>query len=274
MRSNDRMLNLQLYYVDPANPKEVRMVPALPSTGLPPTWPTDGRDGGVPDPTLVGPPFIQIGTEGGFLPNPVVIDSTPVGYEYNRRNIVVLNVSNKSLFIGPAERADVIIDFSSVPSGSKLILYNDSPAPVPAGDPRLRLLYRQSGPNLDRRGDNNPSGFRPQYQDHHAVPGIGNSDRALSIWRRCKPPVTGSLSRLPGCARLCRKWIIRRPITPCHQYLCQNPGLLFDLYPIGKHPRYWYSRNPSKQTGNDPHAVQGYSRALGPLRPDECHPGC
>ncbi len=67
----------------------------------------------------------------------MVIDSTPVGYEYNRRNIVVLNVANKSLFIGPAERADVIIDFSSVPSGSKLILYNDSPAPVPAGDPRL-----------------------------------------------------------------------------------------------------------------------------------------
>ncbi len=103
----------------------------------PETWPTDGRDGGVPDPTTVGPNMIQIGSEGGFLPAPVVLDNTPVGYEYFRRSITVLNVSNKTLFIGPAERADIIIDFSGVPVGSKLILYNDSPAPVPAFDPRF-----------------------------------------------------------------------------------------------------------------------------------------
>jgi FtsP/CotA-like multicopper oxidase with cupredoxin domain len=80
--------------------------------------------------------MIQIGTEGGLLPAPVVIPATPIGYNYNRRDIVVLNVSNHALLLGPAERADVIIDFSSVPSGSKLILYNDAPAPVPAFDPR------------------------------------------------------------------------------------------------------------------------------------------
>ena len=174
--SNDRALNLQLYYVDPANPTEVKMVPALPhtagsatplcaattatndaglavgaidpatgnplnGTGLPAncwptTWPIDGRDGGVPDPTTAGPAIIQIGTEGGFLPKPVVIPSTPVGYDYNRRSIVVLNVLNKGLFLQPAERADIIIDFSQVPSGSNLILYNDAPAPVPGFDPR------------------------------------------------------------------------------------------------------------------------------------------
>ena len=38
--------------------------------------------------------------------------------------------------MGPAERADAIIDFSQY-AGKTLILYNDSPAPVPAGDPRL-----------------------------------------------------------------------------------------------------------------------------------------
>jgi FtsP/CotA-like multicopper oxidase with cupredoxin domain len=108
-----------------------------PATGCwPDTWPTDGRAGGVPDPLRVGPSFIQIGTEGGFLPAPTVIDNTPIGYEYFRRSITVLNVSNKSVFLGPAERADVIIDFSAVPVGSKLILYNDAPAPVPAFDTR------------------------------------------------------------------------------------------------------------------------------------------
>ncbi len=151
--SNDRMLNLQLYYAKSntvaggtnssptlqTDSGEVPMVPAVPHPGnpaWPATWPTDGRDGGVPDPGAAGPSMIQIGTEGGFLPAPVVLPNTPVGYEFNRRNIVVLNVTNKTLFLGPAERADVIVDFSGVPDGSKLILYNDSPAPVPASDPR------------------------------------------------------------------------------------------------------------------------------------------
>ena len=117
-------------------------VPGTPGTGLPgacwpTTWPTDGRDGGVPDPLTAGPAIIQIGTEGGLLPEPVVIPSTPVGYNYNRRDIVVLNISNHGLTLGPAERADVVVDFSQVPAGSTLILYNDAPAPVPAFDSRI-----------------------------------------------------------------------------------------------------------------------------------------
>ena len=153
--SNDRMWNLQLYYAKSNTPDsvdgsgkptlqtasgEVSMVPAIPHVGdptWPDTWPTDGRIGGVPDPTTSGPKMIQIGTEGGILPAPVEITNQPVGYNYNRRDIVVLNVQNKSLFLGPAERADVIIDFSKVPAGSKLIMYNDAPAPVPAFDTRF-----------------------------------------------------------------------------------------------------------------------------------------
>jgi FtsP/CotA-like multicopper oxidase with cupredoxin domain len=147
--SNDRMLNLQLYCAKSndtmwsgttllnANAGEVNMVPAVQTAGFPATWPTDGRAGGVPDPAAVGPSMIQIGTEGGLLPAPAVIPNQPVGYLYDRRNIVVLNVSTHALMLGPAERADVIIDFSQVlDSCSNLILYNDSPAPVPAFDPR------------------------------------------------------------------------------------------------------------------------------------------
>ncbi len=134
---NDRFLNLQLYYVDPLFPTEVKMVPAVPTVGWPATWPTDGRAGGVPDPTTAGPSMIQVGTEGGFLPAPVVLPPQPINYTYDRRNIVVLNVQDKALFIGPAERADIVVDFSAVPPGSKLILYNDAPAPVPAFDTRL-----------------------------------------------------------------------------------------------------------------------------------------
>ncbi len=52
--------------------------------------------------------------------------------------------------MAPAERADLIIDFSSVPAGSNLILYNDAPAPFPGGDPRNDYYTGMSGP--DRAG--------------------------------------------------------------------------------------------------------------------------
>ena len=60
---------------------EVKMVPAVAHPGnkkWPASWPTDGRDGGVPDPKYRGPQMIQIGTEGGFLPN-AGHDSEPAG---------------------------------------------------------------------------------------------------------------------------------------------------------------------------------------------------
>ena len=145
--ANDRTLNLSLFVADSTvttadgrHNTEVKMVPAAPTSGFPVYWPTDGRDGGVPDPTTVGPSWIQIGTEAGFMPNPVVIPPTPVGYEYNRRSVTVLNVSTKGLFMGPAERADVIVDFSAF-AGKTLILYNDAPAPVPAFDCRYDYYH-------------------------------------------------------------------------------------------------------------------------------------
>jgi FtsP/CotA-like multicopper oxidase with cupredoxin domain len=166
---NDRTLNLQLYYVDPAAPTEVKMVPAVAHPGdptWPSTWPTDGRAGGVPDPKTAGPDIIQIGSEGGFLPAPVEIPSQPVGYIYDRRNIVVLNIQEKALMLGPAERADIIVDFSKVPAGSKLILYNDAPAPVPAFDPRID--YYTGAPDLRPIGGANT----PQ-------PGYGPNTRTI-----------------------------------------------------------------------------------------------
>jgi len=124
---------------------EVGMVPAVPGI-WPAGWGTpDGRDGGFPDPNLRGPAIIQIGIEGGFLPAPVLLENIPIGYDYNRRSIVVLNVLEHTLFLGPAERADVIIDFTKF-AGKTLILYNDSPAPVPGFDPRID--YYTANPNL------------------------------------------------------------------------------------------------------------------------------
>ena len=102
--------------------KEVKMVSAVPN-GAYPSWPRDGRDGGVPDPVTAGPKFIQIGTEGGLLPGVAVRDNQPINFDYDRGSATFGNVQNiegldpaikgTTIFMGPAERADVIVDFSS-----------------------------------------------------------------------------------------------------------------------------------------------------------------
>ena len=191
--SNDRMLNLQLYQADTTgysvdgHGTEVAMVPATPNPAIPfpALWKTqvsgmipeilDNRPGGVPDPRLRGPAFVQIGTEGGLLPAPAVINNTPVGYEQNKRNIVVLSVSQKSLFMGPAERADVVVDFSAY-AGKTVILYNDSPAPVPAGDPRLS--YYTGNEDFSITGGDNYQGGAPS-----TLPGYGPNVRTIMQFR-------------------------------------------------------------------------------------------
>ena len=165
----DRSLNLQLYYAQSNEVTEtgaggrptlqtasgdVSMIPAAPPIGggWPVGWPTDGRDGGVPEPHTVGPDMIQIADDGGLLPQAVTLPATPVGYYQVTkpaigpmgggmgrgvtREVVTIDITTRTLWLSPGERADVIVDFSQVPAGSKLILYNDAPAPSPIGDSR------------------------------------------------------------------------------------------------------------------------------------------
>jgi len=75
-----------------------------------------------------GPRITQIGTEGGFLPAPVVLNNPPLPF-----NAATMT---GNLLLAPAERADILIDFSGYAQGTKFILYTDAPAPFPMGDPR------------------------------------------------------------------------------------------------------------------------------------------
>jgi spore coat protein A, manganese oxidase len=108
--SQARFFHLQLYYESTLNP-------------------------GEPDFSKPGPAFIQIGTEGGILPEPVVLNNPPVQIPTDCDGAVDPE-GPFNLLLAPAERADLIVDFSSVPVGSNLILYNDAPAPFPTGDSR------------------------------------------------------------------------------------------------------------------------------------------
>jgi FtsP/CotA-like multicopper oxidase with cupredoxin domain len=109
---------------------EVKMVDAVPNAAFP-TWPKDGRDGGVPDPLTKGPDWLQIGNESGFLAQVAVTPAQPVDFNYNRQVIPLVGVTSKSLYLMPAMRADVVVDLTSYKDGDTLIVYNDAPAAMP-----------------------------------------------------------------------------------------------------------------------------------------------
>ncbi|MFB3879681.1 MAG: hypothetical protein ACE149_00385 [Armatimonadota bacterium] len=174
---NDRMLNLQLHRADPAGfavsdglggswGTEVKMVPAGPTPGFPASWPVDGRDGGVPDPALAGPDFLQIGNEGGFLAQLAVVPPQPVNFDYDRTSATFGNVSDVGLFLPPAVRADVVVDLSGYQDGDTLILYNDAPAPMSLFDARYDVFTDSQ--------DWTPKGGAPP-----SAPGFGPNTRTI-----------------------------------------------------------------------------------------------
>jgi spore coat protein A len=99
--------------------------------------------GAVADLSKAGPAIVQIGTEGGFLPAPVVLNQPPQLMAFDRKG----NPTRYNLLLAPAERADILIDLKSVPAGSKLIFYNDAPAPFPGGDSSTDVIGDTKGPD-------------------------------------------------------------------------------------------------------------------------------
>jgi FtsP/CotA-like multicopper oxidase with cupredoxin domain len=159
-----------VYGLLPGEDAEVGMVPfcayQLDGTAWPDGFPTaDLRDGGIPDPNNAGPSIIQIGTEGGFLPAPVTFNNIPIGWDRDPKSATVGNVLEHNLFLGCAERADVIIDFSQF-AGKTLILYSDAPAAVPARD--ARYDYYTANQDETETGGSVPT-----------LPGYGPNTRTL-----------------------------------------------------------------------------------------------
>lgn len=66
-------------------------------------------------------PFWQVGGDGGFLSEPVAVES---------------------LLLAPAERADVVVDFSDVPTGTQLLMINEGPdEPFGGGVPGVDFAF-------------------------------------------------------------------------------------------------------------------------------------
>lgn len=157
--ANDRFFNLHMYVADattastdlnangdPIGGTEVALKASEVAAAQldPVVFPT-------PDTLLspAGPDWIQIGSEGGFLPAPAVIPPQHITWITDPTRFDVGNVDQHSLALAPAERADVIVDFAQY-AGKTLILYNDAPAAYPA---RVASYdYYTGGPDLSPIG--------------------------------------------------------------------------------------------------------------------------
>ena len=116
---NARFLNLQMY-VDDGSANGI----TLNNVGNPLNAPA--RNAAAANPQ--GKPtsnFLVLGTEGGFLPTPAFV---PNGVPFNG------TTAGGSLLLAPAERVDVLFDFSAH-AGQKIVLYTDAPSPFPMGAP-------------------------------------------------------------------------------------------------------------------------------------------
>jgi FtsP/CotA-like multicopper oxidase with cupredoxin domain len=123
---NARFLNLNLYNVKPGHeiwtdPRTGLPANQIPSTGAaalplaPPTLPA------------AGPALWQIATEGGYLAAPAKSLNGAAGL-FNPATLT------GNLILGPAERADVVIDFTGF-ANQEYIFYSDTPGPFPVGPP-------------------------------------------------------------------------------------------------------------------------------------------
>lgn len=111
--SNARFLQMQLSQETQVNGRFTGIASIFTDTANPPV--------GIP-----GPPIWQIGSDGGFLNNPVNVDIV------NPNVPTTGDPNSPHLFMAPAERSDVIVDFSGL-AGKRFVLTNIAVAPYPGG---------------------------------------------------------------------------------------------------------------------------------------------
>ena len=153
----------------------------------------------------VGPAIWQIGSDGGFFNNPVQLTSAANGIHAcdgtnNSDAGNVLGGANdiqagaKCLFLAPAERADIIIDFGGQ-AGRTFTLKNFAVIPFPSGGPvgfgapdatsdGLVMQFRVNLPLQGRDASFNPAGNHPPLRAAPMVnvkPANGRGDRLRQL---------------------------------------------------------------------------------------------
>jgi spore coat protein A len=208
---NARFLNLQLY-IDDGSLNGI----TLNASGVPTNTPFVNAATGDTS-------WLQIGTEGGFLSKPAKVPSNvPIQVTDDGAGSVDPSLIQRSLVVAPAERPDVIVDFSSVPPGTKVILYSDAPAPYPFGDPLYDFFPGLNVADNPVNGTTTP-GNGPNTRvlmRFNVVAATGPADLPLNI------NTTTDLT--PGIDPYLTPWGLTTPPSIMPRFLTLNEA--FDVY--------------------------------------------
>ena len=269
--ANDRFWNLSLY--EASGPGCVQGASAgCTEVALNPNEVALAKDDPTVFPTPIaakGPNWIMIGTESGFIPAPTVIEPQPITWVTDATVFNAGNINTHALLLGPAERADLVVDFSKY-AGRTLILYNDAPAAFPARVPSYDY-YTDNADLRDVGGAyTTPVGYGPNTRTvmQVVVGPIGRCQRVQHDqaqqgvrvdhprWRRRLRAEPAPDRRRPGGLQLRIRHDLR--LEPGHE-----PELARRLRP--HHGRQRDVQHPSRgveqQRGRDAHlqhAVQGH----------------
>jgi spore coat protein A len=134
---------------------------------------------GEADVTRPGPTLYQIGTEGGFLP---AVAPHPNGIPCPHIDPDTVNPDGPfNLLLAPAERADLLVDFTGL-AGQSFILFNDAPAPFPGGDPRNDYFTGDADQTPFGGAPPTAAGFGPNTRTvMKIVVGLGSPGRLPNI---------------------------------------------------------------------------------------------
>jgi FtsP/CotA-like multicopper oxidase with cupredoxin domain len=123
-----------------------------------------------------GPVFWQIGTDGGLLDTPIMLNNPQAARQLE-------------LLLAPAERADIIVDFAGC-EGHNFVLVNDAPAPYPSGGTPLDA--KTNGRIMQFRVEKHSSGPDRTYDPASGQPLRGRAHQEPAIVRLADPR-TGTL---------------------------------------------------------------------------------
>lgn len=198
------------------------------------------------NPLLDPPPlmFYQIGTDGGYLPAPVPLTR---------------------LTIAPGERADIIVDFSTLFPGDRVIVRNRASAPFPNGEsPNPKTVgtimqFTVTGPLSD---NSQPTTIPTTLPHEIAALGLPGNTRTLTLIEKMGPlgpteifldgqrwmgNLAAMVSELPQVGTT-EDWIIVNPTAdthPIHLHLVQFQLISRQKFDVNKYLTDWMALNPN-----------------------------
>jgi FtsP/CotA-like multicopper oxidase with cupredoxin domain len=184
-------------------------------------------------------PFTQIMTDGGYLQSPV---------------------TENSLLIAPGERAGILVDFSKLAAGTKVVMTNNANAPYPTGDPTDtntgQIMQFTVGNKAGAKAMNLPEKLNPTLKDSYPTLQPTNLNRTLPYFEEmgANGPLgvflngqrwSGVLTETPKVGSTEDWWLVNPTADthPIHTHLTQFQVLYRIPFDFARYQADWEALN-------------------------------